>query len=81
MLSQDTPAEVYKLLLCFDLQQIRHFIMFCYYSSQNSAYLKNYESISLWYFVTQLFAAVKYIYNLLKASISNTKQTLKDGDL
>ena len=46
MLSQDTPAWVYKLLLYFDLQKIRQFIMFHYYSSQNSTYLKNLESIS-----------------------------------
>ena len=77
MLSLDTPADVYKLLLYFDLHWIRHFIMFRYYSSKNSAYITNFESISLWYILTQLFTAVKYIYNLPKLSIYDTKQTLK----
>ena len=53
--------------------------MFHYESSQNSTYLTNSESISLWYFVTQFFAAYKYIYDPLKALIANTNQTLKDG--
>ena len=81
MLSRDTPAYVYLLLLYFDLQQIRHFIIFYLYSPQNSAYLTNVESIPLWYFVSQFFDADKYIYNLPKASITNTQQTLKDGAL
>ena len=47
MLSRDTPAGVYNLLLYFDLHRIRHFIMFCYQLSQKSDYLKIFESISL----------------------------------
>ena len=31
----------------------------------------------LWYFVTQLFAADKYIYDLPKSSINDTNHTLK----
>ena len=46
-------------------------------SSQHSTYLTNEKSIALLYFVTQFFAADKYIDDLLKASITNTKQTLK----
>ena len=77
MLSQYTPAEVNFMILYFDLQQIPRFIMFSYWSSQNSTYITNFEPIRLWYFVTQIFAAVKYINNLVKAPISKTKQTLK----
>ena len=40
-----------------------------------------FEPICLWYFVTQIFGAVKYINNLVKAPISKTKQGLKYGDL
>ena len=50
ILSLDTPAEVHLLLLHFDIQQIRYFIMFYLSSSQNFAYLKNLEEIPLWYF-------------------------------
>ena len=39
------------------------------------------ESISLYYFVTQLFAAVKYIFDNLKESISDTNQAFKDRDI
>ena len=35
----------------------------------------------LWCFVTQLLAAFKYIYDLLKESICDTKKKLKDGAL
>ena len=55
--------------------------MFHYESSQNSTYLTNSESISLWYFVMQFFTAGKNIYDPPKASISDTKQIFKDGDL
>ena len=66
MLSQDIPAYVYLMIFYFDLQCVHHFIMLHLYSSQNSSYLKNCETIYLWYFWTQLFAADKYIYNLPK---------------
>ena len=54
--------------------------MICYSSSQNSTYLKTIESISL-FFVTHCFATDKYIYDLQKVSITNTKKTFKDWDL
>ena len=54
---------------------------FYYVSSQNSTYLRNFESISLWYFVSQYFNADKFIYDVLKSLITETKQTLKDGAL
>ena len=47
-----------------NLQQIGHFIMFSSSSSQNSNYITNLESISLWYGVTQYFDVDKYIYYL-----------------
>ena len=53
--------------------------MFCYSSSQNPAYLTNFESITLWYLVTQIFTADKYINNLPKYPLTNTKQIFKDG--
>ena len=37
--------------------------MLRHYSSQNSTYLTNFESTSLWYFVAQCFFANKYIYD------------------
>ena len=43
--------------------------MFYLLSSQNPAYINKFESIPLWYFWTQFFAADKYIYDLPKASI------------
>ena len=58
----------YLVLLCF---VINH--------HKKSAYSKNSELISLWYFVTQLFAAVEYIYDLPKARILWKNQTLKYG--
>ena len=61
VLSRDTLAYVYLLIFYFDLQQIRHFIC---PSSQNSTYFTNFESISLWYFVTHFFTAENNIYNL-----------------
>ena len=77
MLSWDTPTEVYLQLFYFNLQKIRHFILFLYYSSQTFTYHTNFESIDLWYFVTQYFAADKYIYDLSKSLITNPKKTLK----
>ena len=44
---------------------------------KNSAYITNLESISLWYFVTQLFTW--YIYDLPKCGFFDKKQTLKYG--
>ena len=79
MLSWDTPDGVYKLLIYFDLQHIQHFIMLPYFSSQNYAYIKHFKSICLWYFVTQLFTAVEYIYDFLKTLISNKEQHWKTG--
>ena len=63
MLSQDTPDYVYLQLLYFNQQKICHFSMLGYKSSQNSTYLSNFESLSLFYFVTQRFAADKYMYD------------------
>ena len=60
MLSQDTPAEVYFIILYFDLQLRRQCIMFHYWCSQNSTFHKKNESISLLYVVTYVFAADKY---------------------
>ena len=65
MLSWDTPAEVYKMLLHFDLQQLHHFIIFYYSISQNSTYLTNLQSIILWYLVKQF---------LLQSNTSKTSQ-------
>ena len=59
MLSQYTPADGYVLLLYLDLQEIHHFIMFYLQLSQNFVYLKNFESIPLWYSQTEFFAADK----------------------
>ena len=55
-LLQDTPDYFYLLLLCFYLEQTRHLIMICYYSSQYSADLKFFNNIFKW---RQCFAADK----------------------
>ena len=60
---------------------IKYFILllFIFSSSQNSTcHKKNWINCFV-IFCNTFFDAVKYIYNLSKASITNTKQTLKYG--
>ena len=64
ILSRDTPAYVHFLLLQIDLQQFCYFMMFYFKLLQCFAYLNFFESIPLWYFWTQYFAADKEIPNL-----------------
>ena len=86
----------YMSALCYREIYLLRFI-FCYFtliynkyvnllgficpSSQNSTYHTNFESIGLSYFVTQFFAAYKYIYDLSKASITDTNKTFKYRDI
>ena len=77
MLSKDSPAYVYLLLLYFYLQRMRHVINY----HKTLLISKHLNPFLLRYSATQFFAADEFIYNIPKASIVNKKQTLKDGAL
>ena len=80
MVSQDTPDQVYFLLLCFDLQPICHIHKYVSLLIITKVYSSHKFRINCFViFCNKNVSVGKNIYNISKVSITNTKQKLKVG--
>ena len=77
MLSQDTHAYVYLLLLYSNLQRKHHLLCFIC-NHHKTMLISQILNQFLGDILNESFDAHKYIYNIPKTLITKTQQTLKD---